>query len=204
MKNTSSYSLSLIQKITYALICIVLLVYVFHTLREILVPIMFSGLLGFILVPICNRLESWRLPRSLSIVVALFIAFFLIFILIYFAVQQIAKLGELMPVLNQKSTIWFSKIQLFLDQNFHIDQKKIIQEGKKYIADIIKNGSSIASNALGVTLNFLAKLVLVPLYVFLFLLYRDHLEIFLIKLFKTSNTKAVKATVEKIENIIGE
>ncbi|MGL4631094.1 MAG: AI-2E family transporter, partial [Leadbetterella sp.] len=31
-----------------------------------------------------------------------------------------------------------------------------------------------------------------------------HLEIFLIKLFKTSNTKAVKATIEKIENIIGE
>ena len=63
----------------------------------ILLPIALAILLSFLLAPIVNRLESWRLGRILSVVVAVAIAFSAIAIIGYVMVVQFYDLAYELP-----------------------------------------------------------------------------------------------------------
>jgi hypothetical protein len=57
---------------TFLLIGLSLLVFVLHRLDGILLPLFFAALLATLLLPVVTKLESWRWPRALAIVAAIF------------------------------------------------------------------------------------------------------------------------------------
>jgi predicted PurR-regulated permease PerM len=191
------------QELAYKLIAVILLVYVLYVLRDILIPLVFAGLLSFILFPVCDFLEQRKIPRVLAIVLSLIFMLAMFGLVLYFAIGQIMDLESLTPILNQKAIIGLEQAQLLLKKHFNLDQSKIMLESRKYISDILKNGSSLISNILGYTSNFLVKLSLLPLYIFLFLLYRDFLKEFMFKLLKNTGSYHIENTITKIVDIVG-
>jgi predicted PurR-regulated permease PerM len=191
------------QELAYKLIAVILLVFILFVLRDILIPLIFAGLLSFILFPVCDFLEKRRIPRMLSIILALILLLSFLGIILYFAIGQILDLESLTPILNQKAIAWLDQVQVFLKFHFNLDQTKILKEGQKYISEILKNGSAVISNVLGYTSNFLVKLSLLPLYIFLFLMYRDFLKEFVFKLFKNTGNQKIQNTIDKIVDIVG-
>ncbi|MBC7581108.1 MAG: AI-2E family transporter [Tardiphaga sp.] len=69
--------------------------------REILVPVALAVLLSFVLAPFVIRLQSWRVPRTLSVLVAVFIGFSIIFSLGGLMVSQANRLAEELPGYQQ-------------------------------------------------------------------------------------------------------
>lgn len=69
--------------------------------REIFVPVALAVLLSFVLAPFVIRMQSWRIPRTLSVLVVVFIGFSIIFGLGGLMVSQASRLAEALPGYQQ-------------------------------------------------------------------------------------------------------
>ena len=69
--------------------------------REIFVPVALSALLSFVLAPFVVRLHSWRVPRTASVLVVVFIGFSIIFSLGGLMVSQTTRLAGKLPEYEQ-------------------------------------------------------------------------------------------------------
>jgi predicted PurR-regulated permease PerM len=69
--------------------------------REIFVPAALAVLLSFVLAPFVMRLHSWRIPRTISVLVVVFIGFSIIFSLGGLMVSQATRLAAKLPGYQQ-------------------------------------------------------------------------------------------------------
>ena len=69
--------------------------------REIFVPFALALLLSFVLAPFVMRLRSWRSPRTISVLVVVFIGFSIIFSLGGLMVSQATRLAAKLPGYQQ-------------------------------------------------------------------------------------------------------
>ena len=69
--------------------------------REILVPVALAVLFSFVLAPFVIRLQSWRVPRTLSVLIAVFIGFSIMFSLGGLMVSQANRLAGELPGYQQ-------------------------------------------------------------------------------------------------------
>ena len=69
--------------------------------REILVPVALAVLFSFVLAPFVMRLQSLRVPRTLSVLIAVFVGFSIIFSLGGLMVSQANRLAEELPGYQQ-------------------------------------------------------------------------------------------------------
>jgi predicted PurR-regulated permease PerM len=78
-----------------------LIVTALYFAREVLVPVALAVLFSFVLAPFVIRLQSWRVPRTLSVLVAVFVGFSIIFSLGGLMVSQANRLAEELPGYQQ-------------------------------------------------------------------------------------------------------
>src|SRR3954467_719312 len=69
--------------------------------REIFVPFALAVLLSFVLAPFVMRLRTWRIPRTISVLVVVFIGFSIIFSLGGLMVSQATRLAARLPGYQQ-------------------------------------------------------------------------------------------------------
>jgi predicted PurR-regulated permease PerM len=190
------------QKLAYALLSVVILVYISATLQEILVPLLFAGLFSFLLYPVCSKLEKFGFPRVLAIVLAILVASMFLSVFFYWSYTQIIQLESLVPVLIDKGTDLVSKIERFVNINYQLDQAKVLAEGKKYFSEILNKLPTMLSGTLSTTSSFLMNFAILPLYIFLFLLYRDFLKTFVVKLLSNTSKHKIEMVMHKINSVV--
>ena len=78
-----------------------LIVTALYFAREVLVPVALAVLFSFVLAPFVVRLQSWRVPRTLSVLVAVFVGFSIIFSLGGLMVSEANRLAEQLPGYQQ-------------------------------------------------------------------------------------------------------
>jgi len=109
---------------------------------------------------------------------------------------------EILPQLTEKAEQYFSDVQTYIRRNFHISKTQQKAEGKKYVTEFLKNNSDILGNTLSTTTGLLGNLTLIPLYIFLMLLYRDFIKVFFYKAFKSVSSHRVNVVLKKIKNVV--
>ena len=184
------------------LLAIVILVYIAYILQDIIVPFIFAALLSFLLYPICQWLENRRVPRILATIFSIIVLVAVLGAMIYGAYTQIIQLESLFPMVETKVNVWVADIAKFLSTNFNIDKSEIIAEGQKYLSDAVKTGSKFIGATLGSTSNFLLSLGLMPLYIFLMLMYRDFLNTFVFKWLKDTSKHKIMTTINKVKGVV--
>jgi predicted PurR-regulated permease PerM len=79
--------------------------------REILLPVALAILLSFLLTPMANRLESWRIPRGLSVALVVAMSFSVLGLLGWIVTDQLVDLSRQLPANKQNlmtKTQWVS------------------------------------------------------------------------------------------------
>lgn len=200
MQNSDS---SISIRLAANLLVTVIIVFGLWVLQDVLVPLIFGGLLSVLLLPICSFLERKRFPRVLAITLTILLSFALIVLLISLMVGQIRSLDDVWPLMIGKGEEWLLLGQEFVSQKLNIKQSEQLNEGRKYLGELLSSGGSLLSGTVSSTTGFLANLILMPLYVFLMLLYRDFFLEFLFKAFEKSTTKdLVSEVVTKIKAVV--
>ena len=185
-------------KCTVILLGLILFVYVIYILREILVPLAIALLIAILLNPMVNWLSRKKFPRVGAISFALLIAFLFMAGIGYFLSAEIAGFTDQMPLMKKKVVHLVEQTQTEISHRFNIDtarQKKALEEAGTNMKPLI--GSTA-----GVVLNSIATLVLLPVYAFLFLYYKNLLLNFLYEIFSEENFKEVGAVLRQTKAAI--
>ena len=69
--------------------------------REIFVPVALAVLLSFVLAPFVIKMQAWKMPRTLSVLVVVFVGFSIIFGLGGLMVSQASRLAADLPGYQQ-------------------------------------------------------------------------------------------------------
>lgn len=189
-------------RLAYVLISLVIVIYGMYILRDLLIPLTFSGIIALLLVPVCLFLEKYGFPRWLAITVAVLLTLGLIALFFYIIYVQITDLEEILPQLTDKAEKWYRDLQFMIRDTFHISRTKQRIEGQKYLTEFIKNNGDIITNTLSTTTGLLGNLTLIPLYVFLLLLYRDFIRVFFYKALKPVSNHRVDVVLKKVKDVV--
>ncbi|MFN3784247.1 MAG: AI-2E family transporter [Spirosomataceae bacterium] len=177
-------------------------IYILASLQDFFVPLLFSGILTILLLPINAFLERRGISRILAIILTIILAIGALVGISYLIVWQVIHLETLIPQIITKTEQWFTEIQRFIAQRFKINAKDQIAEGQKYLINTLKGSSAFFASALSGMTGLLANFTLLPLYIFLMLLYRDFFLVFLYKLFHHVSNPRIDVVVAKVKDII--
>ena len=187
---------------TFMLIGLSLLVFVLHKLDDLLLPLVYAILLSLLLMPLVTRLEKWRWPRMLAIAAAILVVVLFIAGLFTFFGSQIISLRSELPLIQSKLVILFDQQQQLLSKRFHFQPMSHDQVIDSSLSALQSQSSKYLGSTLNTTLGVLSTITLVPIYIFCFLYYRDHLRQFMFRFVEPDKRTVVLHTVDNIQNVV--
>lgn len=143
--------------------------------KDMMVPMAFAGLLAVVLLPIESRIEK-RTGRVFSILIVLLSSFAFVGLLVWFIISQLTSLVESLPDIEQHFTAFVERVSSTVSEIFRIsteDQAKMAKEALNRLSDYL--GDLLLS-----TSYLIYFLIQVPIYIFIFLLYREKFQKFLL------------------------
>jgi putative heme transporter len=155
------------------LVIMTIVIYALVLVRDIVLPIVFAAIFAVVLTPIAKRVEK-KTGRIFSIVIVLIGALGFMSLLTWFVIAQLSSLVASLPNLESRYAEFINSITSSLSQQFGIS----IEEQGKLLKDGLASLSSVATDIVSSTGYLAYFFVQVPIYIFLFLLYREKLRQF--------------------------
>jgi predicted PurR-regulated permease PerM len=155
-----------------------------------------------LLFPLEKLIARIGLPRVLCILISLIVAMVVLVALILLLSYQVSSFIKDLPAIKKNLSDFFTNTQNWIDNTFHFSkqqQNQVISNAQK---DGIGNAKSVAGTTLDVLTASLGTMMLVPIYTFLFMYYRNHLIMFTIKLFEDKHASLVSGVITKIRNVV--
>jgi predicted PurR-regulated permease PerM len=183
---------------TVVLFGLILVVYIMSTLADILVPLAFAAFIAVLLNRLCNRLIRAKLPKIAAIIVSMLIAVIVVAGVFYFLSSQIASFGDTIPTLKEKFSHIVTDLQNWINTKFGVDVNK---QGK-FIKDTVNNSKALVGQTINTVLGTLSIVFLIPVYVFLMLLYKTLILNFLFEVFSEENSVQVAEILKETKSAI--
>lgn len=174
-------------KATTVLFGISLFVLMLYMLGDLLVPIAFAVLLAILLNPFYNKLRSFKIPKVLAITLTLFSLIIFIAAILYFLSSQIIQFGDAIPALKAKGGQIILELEHWVEQTFGMT----IQKQMQLLNEAANNNKALVGQTIGSLFGIFSVLFLIPVYIFLLLLYKELILNFLYEVFSEENTSSV-------------
>ena len=187
---------------TFLLIGLSLLVFVLRKLDSVLLPILFAALISVLLLPLVTRLERWKLPRVWAIIIALLLVIGTLVGLFYLFGSQIMSLREELPKLQAKSVQYFDQVQQWAQAKFGYQPMSKEQLIDSSMESVKSSAGGFLGSTLSTTAGFLSVTTLVPIYIFCFLYYRDHMRQFMFRFVTPDRRTGVLHTMDNIQTVV--
>ncbi len=191
--NSEARSLNRLDYIYKLLVIISLLVAAAILAKDIVVPLLIAGILTVVLMPIVIRLEK-KLSSITSITIALVGTIFLFGIVTALIANQLRGLVQDLPNLETKFSSFADHISNSLQDYLGLtmlEQNQLLKDG-------ITSLSGYATELLAATTNIISLMVQIPIYIFLFLIYRDRFKAFIRSILPAASEQTWKKEIETV------
>lgn len=185
-----------------SLMALILIVVIMHFTQSILLPVIFSILISISLFPLARFFERLRLGKAFSAILSVLIAIALISGISWFIVYESIIIGKDASAITDKVLSVLTQGQQWLEDQFGIQRTQIIEKLRQQGEQALGNAGSMISSTFGSIGNTLASTVLVPIYSFFLLYYRDFFREFFFKAFKTTPQRKVDEVLNKIYQVV--
>ena len=180
---------------------IILLIAALYILGDIIVPFAFAGLLAVLLNPLNNWLLR-RLPRLVAISVTVLVAVLVVAGITYFLVIQSAQFADAVPQLKTRMTEYFDGLQDWVSNRFHLSNKKQLEYVNKGMNNALSSGGDFAVAALSAVGGIALIFTIIPVYIFLLLLYKPLLLEFIRQLFSKENGERIDDILKEVKQVV--
>ncbi|CAG5012127.1 Putative transport protein [Dyadobacter sp. CECT 9275] len=189
-------------KLASILVALIAGVYILFTLSETIIPLAFSVLLAILLHPVCAWLELRRVPRIGAILLSILVLVIVLAGLISIVTLQMGSFGEELPRITEKAELLLDETLTMGERYLNISRNQQVSEAKKYLINTLSEGKTFFLNTLVTTTGAISTFILLPLYIFFFLLYRDFFRRFVHKAFKSVPDAHLNMLLKKIYMVI--
>ncbi len=176
--------------------------YFIYIAQDILVPFAFAVLLSVLLLPLVNFLEGKNVPRVLSIALSLLLSIIFISLIIYFLSTQIANFVDDIPSIKKHLNEHWITLQKWIKLKLHISLREQNQYFNQTAEKIKDSGSEYISETFFSITQALMLIILLPIYTFLILYYRDLIRKFLYAVFRKEHGDKVALVIKQSKIMI--
>lgn len=176
--------------------------YFIYVAQDILIPFAFAVLLAVLLLPLVNFLERRNIPRVLSIAISLFLSVIFISAIFYFLSTQIANFVDDIPSIKKHLNDHWITLQKWIKTKLHISLREQNQYFNQTAEKIKDSGSEYITDTFFSITQALMLIILLPIYTFLILYYRDHIRIFLYSVFRKEHSDRVGLVIKQSKLMI--
>lgn len=181
----------LLNKAIKVLLFVFLLALVLHYGKPFFVPLTFAGLLSMLLLPVSLKLEGWGVNKAIAVVLSILLVVLFFGGIIALLAWQISDISQDASQIEQSIQQKIQQVKQYVTNTLGISQQKqqqLLQKQQSSSGGQLAGALSGALTSVGALLtNFLLVLV----YIFLFMYFREHLKKFVLKLFpKTQQAEA--------------
>src|SRR5690554_4958793 len=162
------------------LVVLFLVIALVYYLKSLVVPLLFASILAITLFPMCRFLEKFRIHRAVASIISVIVAILVVSGLVYFIVNQVIVIGKNGEDLAKNFVNIYDSIQKFLESKFGVEPGELTSRLREQGQRALSNAGTYLSAAFSSAGGTLANAVLVPLYIFFFLYYRDFFNEFFI------------------------
>lgn len=181
---TDIQQLPFYAKFAFILIIIIALGFLFYIGQSIISPLLLALLFAILLRPVTAFLSNkLHLPNVLASLISVMLFSFIFIAVFYFITIQVADMADDWGKIKRNLNIHYHNIQSYITETFNFSKR----EQDAMVDDATSSSSDSGKEMIGITLitftDTLLNLVLIPIYMFLILLYRTHFTKFFSKLF---------------------
>lgn len=141
--------------------------------KNILIPFTIAVVFTFLLLPVSVKLQKWRFPKALAILISILLALSVFMAMIYFFYSQVVSFVNDWPVLKETMTGKWVSFQQFISETFHVSQLEQQVWLKTKIQESASTGGVLVLGIFSATGTFLASFALIPIYIFFLSFYQD-------------------------------
>lgn len=163
------------------LLVLFLIIALAYFLKSLLIPVLFAVILAITLFPLCRFLEKLKLPRAAASIISVILAILIVSGLLYFIVNQVIVIGKNGEDISKNFVNIYDSIQTFLENKFGVEQGALTSRLREEGQNALSNAGTYLSAAFSSAGGTLANAILIPLYIFFFLYYRDFFQDFFIR-----------------------
>ena len=168
--------------------------------KDLLIPLMIAVFFTFLLYPVSIKLEKYKIPRAVSIIISILIAFIIFGALIYFFIDQLNSFSEDVPQLKNQLATKGRRILEWIELRTNISPEKQIFWLKEKMVDSAKSSPEMLMGIFSSTGSFIASLALIPFYIFFLTYFREKYKQFIILVTEENNKKTIDI-IKKISQV---
>lgn len=184
------------SKFAHTLIIIIALGYLFYIGQDIICPILLAMLFAILLRPVASFLnEKFRFPNVLACLVTILLFALLIVGVLYFISSQIAVMADDWDKIKSNMQLHFEHLQNYMKDTFNVST----QEQEKFLKDAEGKGKQMIGSTLLSVTDVLFSMLVIPIYMFLILLYRTHFANFVVKLFEEKQHEKLRDIISTVK-----
>ncbi|MFY7911708.1 MAG: AI-2E family transporter [Emticicia sp.] len=196
--NSPKSSFPFYIKAPMVLLGMYLVFYILYNVKDILVPVCYSGLLAILLNPLVNKLNQLKVKREVSIIIAILLAFIVFGGLIAFLANQMSSFSEFTPEFKEKGSRVLLDVQLWVKSCCNISLNKQM----KMISEALESSKAYIGQTVSTIAGIVGIVVLIPIYVYLLLYYKPLFINFFYEVFDTEHEAKVSEVLTETKSAI--
>lgn len=181
---------------------LIVIVYILIIGRSLLIPIMLGGYIAMLLIPVCNWMEKKKIPRIVSALISLLTSLAIIIGLILLVILQVRSFSRDLDDVSDRLNRYLAEIDQLATNTFGADLGIKNGINKTQLFELVESNSETVSNFLLSTIGSMSGVVLVPVFIFFMLIYRDHLGDFMAKFFQNIENDQVKEKIRNLRSVV--
>lgn len=175
-------SLKPLIRISLLLLMIILFIYGVIAAKQFLFPLAIGAMFAYLLFPIANFLEKHRFPRILAILTSIAFALVIIGVIVFLFYRQLTKMFADFDALKESANTNIELLQHNLENLLGLQDNRLEQFLKTQVDQFFQGNGGELGKAFSTTTGTILRIVLLPIYVFLFLYYRTKFAYFILKI----------------------
>ncbi len=183
---------------TVKLLLIGLIVAFMILAKNILIPFTIAVVFTFLLLPVSAKLQHWRFPKALAILISIVMALAVFVAMLYFFYSQVLSFVNDWPVLKETMTAKWVGFQQFISETFHVSKLEQQTWLKTKIQENASTGGVLVLGLFSATGTFLASFALIPIYIFFLTFYKDKFKEFVTLIAKEDKNDQTLMVVKKV------
>ena len=192
---------SWIATYTYILAAIMLTVYAMIVAKSLIQPLLFSLFFSILLSPFCGWMERYKIPRYLSVPIAITGGVLVLFGIGFFFYSQLSDFAGDTDIFRDRFEEIAGSLQTYLQSWFGVEQIIDFETLLDSAQNLIRENTATLTSGLAGAASAVTSILLVPVLMFFMLLYRDFLKQFFMRMFSHSGDTESETTKQIIENV---
>lgn len=186
---------------TVVLIAIMLTVYSMILAKSVLLPLLFAIFFAILLSPLCSWLEKYLIPRVLSAMLVILGVGLILFGIGFLFYTQILDFVEDLDLIERRLRNLLDEAETFFSTWIGMELLIEFDSLEDRLIDLLRDNVDSLRRGLAGAASVLTAVFLVPVYLFLILIFRNFLQEFLLQAFGRGEDKQLKRTTRILQNI---